>query len=175
MRWILRTIRILVLAAVVLIVLAIVFIYSGLFNVAANYPDNPVAAWVLGTTMDHSVRRHAAGIKTPALDDPKMIADGLKLYHSRCEFCHGAPGIHIQAVSKSLNPAPPELTEAAGDWKPNELFWITRNGIRMSGMPAWQVAQTDQQIWSIVAFARKLPSMKSEEYKAATQPQSPKP
>jgi mono/diheme cytochrome c family protein len=67
--------------------------------------------------------------------------------------------------ARGFNPDPPELTEAAGDWKPNELFWITRNGVRMSGMPAWSVTHSDKEIWEIVAFAQKLPKMTAAQYK----------
>ena len=149
---------------VVLGILGILFIYSGIYNVAANYPDTALAAWVFSTTMDHSVQHHAASIKTPALDDPAMVEAGFGHYRRMCAGCHGAPGIHKMA--RGFNPDPPELTEAAGDWKPNELFWIVKNGVRMSGMPAWGVSQSDDKIWEIVAFARKLPSMKPAEYQA---------
>lgn len=102
----------------------------------------------------------------PPLDDPAMATNGLRIYQKSCLVCHGAPGVHIGEVGRGLNPEPPELTEAAGDWKPNELFWITKNGVRMSGMPAWGVTKTDKEIWDIVAFARKLPKMTPKEYQA---------
>jgi mono/diheme cytochrome c family protein len=151
---------------ILVIIIAVAVIYSGLYNVAANYPDKASVAWVFSTTMDHSVRRHASGIKSPALDDPAMVQAGFNLYRGMCRGCHGAPGAHIETIVKGFNPEPPELTESAGDWKPNELFWITKYGVRMSGMPAWGITLPDKQIWSIVAFMRKLPSMTPAEYQA---------
>jgi mono/diheme cytochrome c family protein len=150
---------------IVIAVLKILFIYSGIYNVAANYPDKAPVAWVLSNVMDHSVKRHAASIKTPNLDDPAMILRGLGHYRM-CAGCHGAPGIHQGKIAKGMNPAPPELTEAAADWKPNELFWITKNGIRMTGMPAFGDALSDKEIWDIAAFAQKLPKLTPSEYKA---------
>ena len=149
----------------ILVVLSILFIYSGFYNVAATYPDKAPVAWLLSTTMDKSVQRHAKGIKAPALDAPAMIQAGFRHYQEDCVMCHGAPGVRIGEVGRGLNPEPPELTEAAGDWKPNELFWITKNGVRMSGMPAWGVTNSDKAIWEIVAFTQKLPSMSSDEYR----------
>ncbi len=157
----------------VVVILAILFINSGIYNVAATYPDRAPVAWVLSTTMDHSVRRHAAGIKAPALDDPAMVVTGLSHYRTMCVACHGAPGVKIGELGRGLNPDPPELTEAAGDWKPNELFWITKNGVRMSGMPAWGVTHSDEEIWAIVAFTRKLPSMTPAQYRTMSR-QAPK-
>ena len=149
---------------VVLGILGILFIYSGIYNVSATYPDNALSEWVLSTTMDHSVQHHAADIKTPALDDPEMVKIGFGHYRQMCAGCHGAPGVPKKA--RGFNPEPPDLVEEAAEWKANELFWITRNGIRMSGMPAWGVSHSDKEIWEIVAFMQKLPSMKPAEYQA---------
>jgi mono/diheme cytochrome c family protein len=38
-----------------------------------------------------------------------------------------------------------------------EIFYHIRNGIRNTGMPAWQLP--DQQIWQLVAFIRHLPAI----------------
>ncbi len=161
-----RCIGVIVALIVVAGVVGVAFIYSGMFNVSASYPDSHMAEWVLSTTMDNSVKRHAKGIEIPNLDDPAMITKGLSHYRLMCVGCHGAPGVEIEGPAKGLNPEPPEMAEAAGDWKPNELFWITKNGVRMSGMMGWGNTHTDKEIWAIVAFVKKLPSMKPEEYKA---------
>ena len=160
--WILGLVALIVLVGAI----GVAFIYSGLYNVSARWRDSAPVAWVLSTTMDHSVHRHARGIKAPPLDDPTMIEAGLSHYREDCVMCHGAPGVKIGEVGRGLNPDPPEMTEAASDWRPSELFWITKNGIRMSGMPAWGVTHSDKDIWEVVAFARKLPGMKPAEYQA---------
>ena len=38
-----------------------------------------------------------------------------------------------------------------------ELFWIVKNGIRLSGMPAFGQVETDEHIWDLIAYLRKLP------------------
>ena len=48
---------------------------------------------------------------------------------------------------------------------PQELFWVTKNGIKMTGMPAWGKTHSDKKIWAMVAFMKKLPDMSAEEYK----------
>jgi hypothetical protein len=62
-----------------------------------------------------------------------------------------------------MYPQPPVLTDSAKEWSPSELFWIIRNGIKMSGMPAWP-ARSDDDLWDIIAFLQKLPSMSEQEY-----------
>lgn len=155
-----------IVALVILAALGVAFIYSGIYNVAATYPDSPAAAWALSTTMDRSVRHRAAGIKVPNLNDPAKIRAGLGHYKDDCVVCHGAPGVRMGEVGRALNPKPPKLTEAAGDWKNNELFWIIKNGVRMSGMPAWGVNDSDKDLWETTAFVRQLPKMTPAQYKA---------
>jgi mono/diheme cytochrome c family protein len=155
-----------VVLVVLFIVVGIAGIYSGVYSVAASYPDRSLVAWALSTTMDRSVGRHAAGIKVPPLDDPAMVDLGFQHYRGMCVECHGAPGVAVGEAGQGLNPKPPLLVESAGEWAPNELFWITKHGVRMSGMPAWGVTHTDAQIWAIVAFMRGLPKLTPDSYKA---------
>ena len=67
-------------------------------------------------------------------------------------------------MSKGLNPPAPDLSESAQDMTPQALFWVTKNGIKMTGMPAWGLTHSDEKIWSIVAFIEKLPGMTGTEY-----------
>jgi len=151
---------------VVLVAIGLAVLYSGVHNVAATYPDRGLVSWALSTTMKRSVERQAAGIRVPPLDDPALVRLGFQHYREMCVECHGAPGLSMAEVGRGLNPSPPPLVEKVGNWKPSELFWITKNGIRMTGMPAWGVTHTDEQIWAIVAFMRGLPRLTPEAYKA---------
>jgi mono/diheme cytochrome c family protein len=155
--------------AVLLAVLALVgfgFMVSGIYDVAASTPDAGLVGWVLGTTQHHSVERRAAGIVPPRLDDPAMIRRGLVHYHEMCATCHGAPGLTISEIGQGLNPAPPELAAHAADDPAGETFWIVKNGIKMTGMPAFGVSHSDEEIWAIVAFLRKMPTLTPEQYQA---------
>jgi mono/diheme cytochrome c family protein len=81
-----------------------------------------------------------------------------------CVSCHGSPGLEETEVSVGLNPAAPYLVKVAKEIDPNKLFWIIKNGIKMTGMPAWGKTHSDEKIWAIVAFVKKLPNMTVEEY-----------
>ena len=44
--------------------------------------------------------------------------------------------------------------------EPRELFWVVKNGIKMTGMPSFgAIGVPDQEIWSMVAFLKKLPTV----------------
>ena len=46
-------------------------------------------------------------------------------------------------MGQGLSPYPPELATVSGEANPKELFWIVKNGIKMTGMPAFGVTHTD--------------------------------
>lgn len=37
-----------------------------------------------------------------------------------------------------------------------ELFWIVKNGVRLSGMPAFGNVEPDEHIWNLVHYVRTL-------------------
>lgn len=145
---------------------AIAFMYSGLYNVAATAPHDPVMRWALHTTMHRSVAARADDIAAPASFDDAQVREGAAHFSETCAMCHGAPGVEPSGVGKGLRPEPPNLKEAAAEWPPAELFWIIKHGVRMTGMPAFGPGHSDEELWAIVAFLGRLPDMSAEEYKA---------
>ena len=143
---------------------AIAFIYSGMFNVAANDPHWSITHAVLDRARVRSIKAHAAAIKSPdTLDEHQKVVAGTSHFADHCSSCHTAPGVEASELAKGMYPKPPALTAAAKQWSPGELFWIIRNGIKMSGMPAWP-EHSDDDIWSIIAFLQKLPNMSEQDY-----------
>jgi mono/diheme cytochrome c family protein len=140
------------------------FIYSGIYNVAATHPHLAPTKAILSLTMDRSVARHAQGINAPDIKDTAMIHLGFGHFQEMCVQCHGAPGVQPAEMAKGLNPDAPQLADPAGEWSAAELFWITKNGIKMTGMPAFAPTHSDKEIWAIVAFMKKLPSLDSASY-----------
>ena len=61
------------------------------------------------------------------------------------------------------------LHDVVGDMLPQELFWVIKNGIKMTGMPSFgKIEVPDPEIWSMVAFLKKLPVVTEVDYKAWT-------
>ena len=153
------------LAAIALLILAALAVsYSGVVNVAATEPDNPVSAWFLSNTMQCSVRQQASGIAAPRQASEEEVREGFRFYSEACVYCHGAPGKEPTDIGKGLNPEPPYLPDVAARWSSAELFWIAKNGIRMTGMPAFGSTHKDEEIWKVVAFVQRLPKVSEEEY-----------
>ncbi|HEX9671494.1 MAG TPA: cytochrome c [Thermoanaerobaculia bacterium] len=152
---------------VLLAALALGVIYSGAYDVAATTPDEGIVGWALETAQERSIERRARAVQVPPLDGPELLATGLVHYHEMCVTCHGAPGVPASEIGAGLNPFPPELAEEAEELGPGELFWVVKNGIKMTGMPAFGPTHTDEELWAIVAFVETLPEMSGEEYAAA--------
>lgn len=141
---------------------SVIFIYSGTYNVAATVPHGEFMTWLFNTVKTSSVRKHAEDIKEPPLDSQALLAEGFEHYDNMCSGCHGAPGAD---PAEEFNPAPPALDETAREMRPAEIFWIIKNGIKMTGMPESGSTHSDDEIWGIVAFVTRLPGMSPEEYK----------
>ena len=141
-------------------------VYSGIYDVSASQPDNAVMRWLLVTARDRSIERRAADITVPPLDDPSLIQEGFEHYHEMCTGCHLAPGLDSSEIREGLNPQPPVLAKAVPGLSPAQLFWVIKNGVKMTGMPAWGTSHSDQMIWAMVAFLEQLPHMTPAEYRA---------
>lgn len=153
-----------ILTLVALVLIFLVFIYSGWFNVSAMKQETGIAKWIFNTTMENSVEKRIEDIKVPNLDDLSNLREGFENYNEMCVSCHGAPGKEETELAKGLNPPAPDLAEHAKEMSPQELFWVTKNGIRMTGMPAWGKTHSDEKIWAMVAFMKQLPNITKEEY-----------
>jgi mono/diheme cytochrome c family protein len=160
-----RTIIATVWAVIVIAVLGgLGFVYSGVYNVGATDRHWDLTYWLMQTARTRSIRAHAAGIPVPpGLDDRDKLVMGAEHFAAHCAVCHGAPGVSKGDVAAGLYPLPPNLAGVAEQFSPAELFWIVKNGIKMSGMPAW-ADHSDEELWVMVAFLRKLPGMTQEEY-----------
>lgn len=151
-----------------LIAAGAVLVWSGSYNVAANVPHWKITHWFLEKVRERSISAHSRGIIVPSLNNPKLMEAGFRNYHEMCRLCHGAPGYSQTEIAKGLYPPPPGLTkeESVKDRNNAQFYWVIKNGIKMTGMAAFGPTHEEQELWGIVAFLRKLPSLKPEEYKA---------
>ena len=172
------------LLGVVLLLLLIVvaggawlFVQSGIYNVAATSQHTRPVYTVIEAVMKYSVRRRASDIKAPPLNDAALLHEGFLLYREHCARCHGAPGVPPDAFAEGMTPVPLNLTEVARLWEAKELYWATKYGLKMTGMPAWEFRFTDAQLWAVVGFTRQLAVISPEQYRIMNQsaPAAPAP
>jgi mono/diheme cytochrome c family protein len=160
-----RTVILTLLSALGLAVLGgLAFVYAGVYDVAATSPHWPLTYWAMDTVRTRSVKMHANGITPPPwITEETKVIDGTAHFAAHCASCHGAPGVPRGDIADGLYPAPADLKQVARRYTPGELFWILKNGIKMSGMPSWS-DHSDDELWVTVAFLEKLPEMTEPDY-----------
>ena len=145
---------------------AIAFVQFGVYNVAATEQHTAPVYRLLEYAMRQSVKWRADTITVPDLTDEGRVRNGLAHYRQHCLQCHGAPGVAPDRFALSMMPAPANLVTTARQWRPAELFWVIRTGIKMSGMPAWEYRLSERELWDVVAFVARLPMLSPREYAA---------
>ena len=154
----------LVAGALLVLLAAVVVIYAGLYNIAADVPHTPAVYWLLETIRGRAVAVRSRDIVVPNdLGDANRISKGAGQYAEMCSGCHLAPGMKRTEISRGLYPRAPELRRKT-DLTPAEQFWIVKHGVKLTGMPAWGVTHDDDLLWDVVAFVRKLPELTPEQY-----------
>ncbi|HYE89973.1 MAG TPA: c-type cytochrome, partial [Terriglobales bacterium] len=113
------------------------FVYSGVYNVAASDEHAPWTAWTLETISERSVKRRAGELPAPLPTDSAALLHGFEHYRAMCENCHAGVGVDRGEIGEGLNPRPPRLARSAAQWTDAELFWITKHGIKATGMPSF--------------------------------------
>lgn len=161
-----RTIVTLLVLAVVAGLCGYVYIHSGLYDVAATSGSRGFIDQIAHQVSDQSVAHHAAGIQVPPLGDAAQLKLGAAHYQEMCVTCHGAPGVKMSEIGAGLNPSPPNLIRSTRDMSPAEAYWIVKNGIRMTGMPAFGPTHNESELWAITAFVKQLPTMTPQQYQA---------
>lgn len=154
-------------AAGIVIVMAVgglLVTWSGVVNIGASSGHWPGMGWFLQFAMRQSVQRHAAGIEVPPLNEPGMILRGAAHYATGCAPCHGEPGNPRTPIVRHMTPPVTFLPPIIEQWKPNELFWMVRHGLKYTGMPAWVAPGRPDEVWSMVAFLLRLPELDALAY-----------
>lgn len=167
-----------VIAAFIVLLLGVGFIYSGLYPIGADDQHTKLTHWALETMRERSIARSARDIDAPDLDDPALLLAGGADYNEMCSGCHLRPGVSENDMTIGLYPSPLNLAstldehdhsdQMTGEEAARRSFWIIKHGIKASGMPAWGPTHDDQRIWAMVAFLQKLPELNEVQYQILT-------
>ena len=114
-----------------------------------------------------AVDRYATDRPPSGYDTPAQVQAGAKAYMARAAPIATAARASTGRNSwKGLRPDLPDLTKIVKEREPRHLFWVVKNGINMTGMPSFGATGVeDPEIWSMVAFLKKLPDVKEEDFK----------
>jgi predicted CXXCH cytochrome family protein len=160
-RWI---VAVLVFVALVVVVYGVAVIRRG-FS-AADQPSG------LERVMARAVRNigipsRARNEKNPLSATPEILAKSREDFANRCANCHGNNGTGTSNIGQNLYPKAPDLRmPATQNLTDSEIHYIIKNGVRLTGMPAWgnpHIAQDDTDAWKLVLFVRSIAGLTLQE------------
>jgi thiosulfate dehydrogenase len=118
-------------------------------------------------SMDEWVDAHASKQENPFPATDQNIMDGSMVYDKHCALCHGSLKEPTSPMkTRFYPPVPPLMTRTPDDPDAN-LFYITKYGVKLTGMPGWDGVVADDDIWKAVLFIKNSDKMKGN---APTQP-----
>jgi mono/diheme cytochrome c family protein len=140
----------------------------GFLPTRANVAPPQIESHIAMSALDNSVERHAPRLNNPVPPTDENLISGLKIYTMNCALCHGDLDRKPSTLEKSFYPPPPTLILHPPDDAEWHLAYVIRNGVRYTGMPAWDKALSDSDIWKVTGFltrVEKLPPAVQEYWK----------
>ena len=149
--------------------LVVVAIIGGVIAIHHGFSarDNPsgIEKIVARTSRTLAVPSRAKSMKNPVPNTPNNLHEAMAHWADHCAFCHANNGSGDTVVGRNLYPKAPDMrladTQKLSD---GELYYTIKNGIRLTGMPAWgEASDADEDSWKLVNFIRRLPQLTPEE------------
>lgn len=152
----------------VLVVGTFAYLRLGLAEVRADVPGSHLESYLMSTAVHASVRRHAPEIPNPVQSTDENLIAGGKMYLGECAGCHGAPGKTHDETDDSLYPPIPQLPMGT-QYSEAQVFWVAKHGIRRTGMFVNGKWDSDQKLWTMAAFIKRMNAL-PEPVKEALKP-----
>ena len=142
---------------------------NGLYPIGADNPPGALERKLAMRAMDVYADKHKPDGDNPVAITPATLLEGATAYEQHCALCHGGAQSKISPMENKFNPPVPQLIDRIPHDEPAWLFWVTKHGVRMTGMPTWDGVLSDDAIWKIVAFIKnsdKLPAPVDAQWRA---------
>jgi mono/diheme cytochrome c family protein len=157
-----------VIAILALFVIALVIAQFGYMPTSADATPPAFERKIAMSALDASMDRHAPRVTNPLPATDNNLIDGMKLYTMNCAVCHGTLDFKPSVLEHSMYPPPPQIILDPLDDPEWHIYYAIRTGVRYTGMPAWDKALSEQDIWKLTGFLtrlEKLPPAVQEEWK----------
>ncbi len=142
----------------------------GLMPTNANSEPPAWERQIANTALDASMERHAPRLNNPVPPTDENLIAGIKIYTMNCALCHGGIDRQPAQLAKSLYPPAPSLILKPLDDPEWHVYYAIRTGVRYTGMPAWEKALSESDMWKVTAFltrVEKLPPAVQDYWKKA--------
>jgi len=133
---------------------------------SAREPPSRLEVAIAGAMRSLAMPAGARSRPNPFKPTAEALAQARAHFADHCALCHANNGSGETEIGRNLYPKAPDMRLPATQNKTDgELFYIIRNGIRFTGMPAWGSGHPseDRESWKLVHFIRRLPDLTPEE------------
>jgi len=144
------------------------YVMTGRLPVAATDHTLPYERRIAHLALNARIRREAPDRDVSGFTAADLVA-GADIYNMNCAFCHGSPQPPPSPVGRGMFPHAPQLFTPRGaltDDPPGVIYWKVKNGIRLSGMPSFHAALTDDQMWQVAALLNRADQLPPEALEA---------
>lgn len=135
------------------------------FDTSASTPHSRIFSRLIHLTMTNSVRFRADGLEPADAARNASLIRGAIAYQRACAACHGGPGQARAPWASAMLPTPPFLLDTRNHWTHPQLYKVIRDGVKMSGMPAWGEIESPQTISDLTYFVERLPNVSTEQFR----------
>jgi mono/diheme cytochrome c family protein len=162
-----------VLVGSLLLILGVMaYLRLGLAEVRADLPPSKFETQFMRASVHASVRRKAPEATNPvSVSDENLIAGG-KLYANNCAGCHGNLE-SAEDIGGSLFPPIPQFAKIGTTYTEAQIFWVSKHGIRRTGMFANGKWLSDKDLWTMAAFIKGIRELPPTVQTALTQKKEP--
>jgi mono/diheme cytochrome c family protein len=148
-------------------------VYGGVLlrhGISARKNPSPAEIRVARTLRHMAIPRLDRSDENPWKDvaTNDVMKDAREHFADHCAQCHANDGSGNTEMGKNLYPRAPDMRlPATQNLSDGELYYIIRNGVPLTGMPAWGEPHLDQddESWQLVLFIRHMPQITAEEIK----------
>jgi mono/diheme cytochrome c family protein len=145
-----------VITLLVLVLGGLGFALLGYLPTNADATPSHLEMRIAMTALDASMDRHAPRLNAPLAPTDENLIDGMKIYTMNCAACHGTLDNKRSMLEHAFYPPVPQVILDPLDDPEWHIYYAVRTGVRYTGMPAWNKALSDQDLWKVTAFLSHL-------------------
>jgi mono/diheme cytochrome c family protein len=177
MKTVLRTLA--AVAVLGLLVAGGLALYLARYGLSARERPSAIEEWVARRFRGLAVPSGVRTLANPLPATPERLSRARAHFADHGASCHANDGRGKTTLGSNMYPPAPDMTQSGTQsLSDGAIFHAIKNGIRLTGMPAWGDPgnpQHDEESWELVHFIRHLPRLTSEELAEmeALNPKSP--
>src|ERR1700747_2642013 len=134
---------------------AVLYLRFGFAEVRGDLAPGALESKVMTAAVHASVRREAPELPNPVAPTDENLITGGKMFVNECAGCHGRAE-SPEDNGNTLFPPVPQLHQVGTEYTEAQIFWIAKHGIRRTGMFSNANWHTDQELWTVAAYVKRM-------------------